>query len=99
MLHIQTKLARRKLESIEWDLCSVGSLVVDSLYLVDAFPEVGGEANASAFLETYGGASGNVAIYSSFTFGCSTVVLASVGRDQQGNKLREQLEAHGVDTS
>ena len=83
----------------QWDLCTIGSLVMDSLYLSEHLPIIGGEVRADHYAEYHGGASGNVAAYTAFTFGLHTVVLANVGQDAAGVSLLGQLRQFGVNTS
>jgi len=79
-------------------LLVVGSVNLDLVLEVDAAPAAGQTVLASASRSGLGGKGANQAVVAA-SLGCRTRLLAAVGRDDAGTRVRAALAEAGVDTA
>ncbi len=78
----------------------IGSLIVDLIKRVDAYPSRGMLANVRAVTRCVGGLAANTAIdLKTLAPGLAVRSMGMVGHDENGEYLIETLEKRGVDTS
>ncbi|MBS4536769.1 ribokinase [Clostridium sp. D2Q-14] len=76
----------------------IGSLNMDMIVSVDSIPQIG-ETIISNSVEKYSGGKGGNQAVACARFNADTYMLASIGNDQNGRKLKEDLEREGIDTT
>lgn len=80
------------------DICVVGSINIDVVTTVNAYPERGQTVFGKKITEFLGGKGANQAIACAKQDKKVTLV-GSIGQDEQGEKMLEGLETNGVDVS
>ncbi|MEA2071480.1 MAG: carbohydrate kinase family protein [Asgard group archaeon] len=79
----------------EFDIISIGAVLVDMVSLVDDFPEKDGEVFVNKFKMLPGGAAANVAVLAS-RLRLKSAFIGKIGKDHFGEYLTEDLQAEGV---
>ncbi|MGV0835161.1 ribokinase [Mycolicibacterium thermoresistibile] len=77
-------------------VCVVGSVNLDLIFSVDALPRPGETVLAGAVASAPGGKGGNQAVAAARA-GAAVQLIAAVGDDAAGERLRTHLRANGVD--
>lgn len=80
------------------DICVVGSINIDVVTTVDAYPERGQTVFGKKIMEFLGGKGANQAIACAKQNKKVTLV-GSIGQDAQGDKMLDGLQTNGVDVS
>jgi len=78
-------------------ISTIGVVSWDEIYLLDHYPREGNFALISDIFNGPGGTTGNVAM-AARRLGARVSLVASVGRDERGNRILECLQAAGIDT-
>jgi sulfofructose kinase len=76
----------------------VGAATEDTIAVVDSYPEADERVLASAMVFGGGGPAATAAVACA-TLGVPSALVAAVGDDEQGQRVRERLHERGVDTS
>jgi ribokinase len=73
----------------------IGSAVMDNIFVIDHLPSAGSASPADSFEESPGGKGLNHAVASA-RLGMDVHLIAAVGDDERGDRLRDYLVAEGV---
>jgi ribokinase len=80
------------------DVIGIGALLVDRIASVEYFPKVDGETFVGTLVTRPGGSAANFAVACS-KLGLKSGFIGKVGKDSEGNFLREDLRREGVNTA
>ncbi|MDR1578944.1 MAG: carbohydrate kinase family protein [Synergistaceae bacterium] len=81
-------------------IAAAGSLIVDTIKLIDAYPKPGTLANIRGISQCVGGLAANTLIDIAVIDGCIPLAsLGMIGDDDLGGLIMRTLERYGVDTS
>ncbi len=76
----------------------LGDINLDVIVMVDRLPGLGEDVEVKEVIEHIGGSATTTSIYLSL-LGIKTILIGSIGSDDVGRKLLEELKGYGVDTS
>jgi ribokinase len=78
-------------------ISTIGVVSWDEIYLLDHYPQEGNFALISDSFTGPGGTTGNLAM-AARRLGAQVSLVASIGRDERGNRIMDCLQTAGIDT-